>query len=181
MLQFPDDPTAVARADEYMWGKSLLVAPVAEKGASTRAVYLPHGAWHDFWTGERIEGGREISRAVDLGTIPLYARAGSILPLGPVKQHVAEKSGEPLSITVYPGADASFLLYEDDGTSFHYRTGEWMGIHVNWNDSRHMLTLRLADGSRMLPPARRDIEVKVAPNGTMHRLTFAGETVEAKL
>jgi alpha-glucosidase (family GH31 glycosyl hydrolase) len=180
-LHFPDDAAAVARADEYMWGKSLLVAPVVEKGATTRAVYLPRGAWHDFWTGERIEGGRETSRPVDLETMPLYVRAGSILPLGPVKQYVAEKSDQPLSITVYPGADASFLLYEDDGISFNYRTGEWMGIQMNWNDSRHTLTLRLADGSRMLSPARRDIEVKLAPNGTSRRLTFAGEPVEAKL
>ena len=180
-LHFPDDAAAVARADEYMWGKSLLVAPVVEKGATTRAVYLPHGAWHDFWTGERIEGGREIKRTVDLETMPLYARAGSILPLGPVKQHVAEKSDQRLSITVYPGADASFLLYEDDGISFNYRTGEWMGIRMDWNEWRRMLTLRLADGSRMQPPAGRDIEVKLAPGGTIHRLTFGGETVEVKL
>ena len=180
-LHFPDDAAAVARADEYMWGKSLLVAPVVEKGATTRAVYLPRGAWHDFWTGERIEGGRETSRPVDLETMPLYVRAGSLLPLGPVKQYVAEKSDQPLSITVYPGADASFLLYEDDGISFNYRTGEWTGIQMNWNDSRHMLTLRLADGSRMLSPARRDIEVKLAANRTSRRLTFAGEPVEAKL
>jgi hypothetical protein len=82
---------------------------------------------------------------------------------------------------VYPGADASFLLYEDDGISFNYRTGEWMGIQMNWNDSRHLLTLRLADGSRVLSPGRRDLEVKLAPNGTSRRLTFAGEPVEAKL
>jgi alpha-glucosidase/alpha-D-xyloside xylohydrolase len=180
-LHFPDDDAAVVRADEYMWGKNLLVAPVVEKGATTRAVYLPRGAWHDFWTGERIEGGRETSRPVDLETMPLYVRAGSILPLGPVKHYVAEKSDQPLSITVYPGADASFLLYEDDGISFNYRTGEWMGIQMNWNDSRHLLTLRLADGSRVLSPGRRDLEVKLAPNGTSRRLTFAGEPVEAKL
>jgi alpha-glucosidase/alpha-D-xyloside xylohydrolase len=178
-LHFPDDPAAVARADEYMWGKNLLVAPVVEKGATTRGVYLPHGAWHDFWTGEQIEGGREISRTVDLATMPLYVRAGSILPLGPVKQYVAEKLDQPLSITVYPGADASFLLYEDDGASFRYRTGEWMGIQMEWNDSRRVLTLRLADGSRMLPPARRELEVQLV-GGTPRPIAFTGRPIEAK-
>jgi alpha-glucosidase (family GH31 glycosyl hydrolase) len=178
-LHFPDDPAAVARADEYMWGKNLLVAPVVEKGATTRGVYLPNGAWHDFWTGERIEGGREISRPVDLATMPLYVRAGSILPLGPVKQYVAEQSDQPLSITVYPGADASFLLYEDDGTSFRYRTGEWMGIQMDWNDSGRVLTLHLADASRMRPPARRDLEVQLA-GGTPRPIAFTGRPIEAK-
>ncbi|HWX94895.1 MAG TPA: TIM-barrel domain-containing protein [Terriglobales bacterium] len=179
-LHFPDDPAAVARADEYLWGKNLLVAPVVEKGATARGVYLPHGAWHDFWTGERIEGGREFSRPVDLATMPLYVRAGSILPLGPVKQYVAEKSDQPLSITVYPGTDASFLLYEDDGTSFNYRTGEWMGIQMDWDDSRHVLTLRLADGSRMLPPARRDLELQLAGE-TPRSIAFTGRPIEARL
>jgi len=178
-LHFPDDAAAVARADEYMWGRNLLVAPVVEKGATTRGVYLPHGAWHDFWTGERIEGGREISRPVDLATMPLYVRTGSILPLGPVKQYVAEKPDQPLAITVYPGADASFLLYEDDGKSFNYRTGEWTGIQMDWNDARRTLTLRLADGSRMLPPARRDLEVQLA-GGTPRPLAFTGRPIEAK-
>ncbi len=179
-LHFPDDPRAVARDDEFMFGANLLVAPVVEKGASTRRVYLPQGDWHDFWRGERIAGGREITRPVDLETMPLYVRAGSILPLGPVKQYVAEKSDQPLSIIVYPGADTSFLLYEDDGTSFNYRTGEWMGIQMEWSEPGRMLTLRLAEASRMLPPSRREIEIKLATNGTMRKLTFAGTPVEVK-
>jgi alpha-glucosidase (family GH31 glycosyl hydrolase) len=76
-----------------------------EKGATARRVYLPHGAWYDFWTNECVEGGREITRPVDLETMPLHLRAGSILPLGPVKQYAAEKTDEPLSLTIYPGAD----------------------------------------------------------------------------
>jgi alpha-glucosidase (family GH31 glycosyl hydrolase) len=177
-LDFPDDPTAVARDDEYLWGSNLLVAPVVEKGADTRRVYLPRDAWHDFWSGERIEGGREISRPVDLETLPLYVRGGSILPLGPVKQHVAEKSDQPLSIAVYPGRDASFLLYEDDGTSFKYRNGEWMGVQVDWSESGRTLSLRLADGSRMLPPLRREIEIRVVTGGALRRLSFDGRPIK---
>ena len=139
----------------------MLVAPVVEKGAETRQVYLPVGGWYDFWTQERLEGSREINRKVDLETLPLYVRAGSILPLGPVKQFAGERVDQPLSVSVYPGGDASFLLYEDDGCSFNYRKGEWMGIQMDWQDADRTLTLRLAAGSRMLPPLRRNLEVKL--------------------
>jgi alpha-glucosidase (family GH31 glycosyl hydrolase) len=122
---------------------------------------LPAGNWYDFWTRERLEGGREISRHVDLETMPLYVRAGAIFPLGPVKQFTSEEVDEPVSISIYPGRDASFLLYEDDGCSFNYRKGEWMGIQMDWHDANRALTLRLATGSRMLPPTRRKLDVKL--------------------
>ena len=94
--------------------------------------------------------GREINRAVDLETIPLYVAAGTILPFGPIKQYTAEETDQPLSISIYPGADGSFLLYEDDGRSFDYRRGQWMGTRLSWNDARRTLTLSLEPGSRML-------------------------------
>jgi alpha-glucosidase (family GH31 glycosyl hydrolase) len=177
-LHFPDDPKAVACADEYLWGRSLLVAPVVEKGATARPLYLPRGAWYDFWTGERLDGGREISRPVDLETIPLYVRAGSILPLGPVKQFAAEKVDGPLSLSIYPGADASFLLYEDDGASFNYRQGEWMGIQMTWDDALRTLHLHLAPGSRMIPPKPRAIRVQLAE--TTRNLVFDGNPLEVQ-
>jgi alpha-glucosidase (family GH31 glycosyl hydrolase) len=161
-LQYPDDPQAVACGDQYLWGESVLVAPVVEKGATSRQVYLPKGDWFDFWTGEKIAGGREVRRAVDLETMPLYVRAGSLLPLGPVKQYVGEKVEGSCAITIYPGADASFLLYEDDGSSFNYRKGEWMGLRLQWQDASRKLTLRLAEGSRMLPPSPRTFDVQLA-------------------
>jgi alpha-glucosidase (family GH31 glycosyl hydrolase) len=111
--------------------------------------------------------------------MPLYVRAGSILPLGPVKQHVYEESSLPLTISIYPGADASFLLYEDDGKSFNYRKGEWMGIQMSWKDSRRVLTLRLAEGSKILPPSRRNIVVKL--NETERQFQFDGKPLEIKL
>ncbi len=175
-LHFPNDEKAVACSDEYLWGGSLLAAPVVEKGATTRRVYLPVGAWYDFWTGERLDGGREIVRPVDLETMPLYVRAGSILPLGPVKQFTAEKVDEPLSVSIYPGSDASFLLYEDDGISFRYRRGEWMGIQMAWNDTRRTLHLQLAPGSRMLPPEKRRLTVQLA--ATTRSVNFEGKPLE---
>jgi alpha-glucosidase (family GH31 glycosyl hydrolase) len=179
-LHFPDDPKAVARDDEYLWGRNLLIAPVVEKGATSRAVYLPQGRWYDFWTREKIEGGREVVRAIDLATLPMYVRAGAILPLGPVKQYTSQKIDEPLAILVYPGSDASFLLYEDDGRSFNYRKGEWMGIQIDWSEMRGRLSLRLAEGSHMLPPSPRDIDVSLVGKGS-RRITFDGTPVEVLL
>jgi alpha-glucosidase (family GH31 glycosyl hydrolase) len=178
-LHYPDDPKAVACQDEYLWGRDLLVAPVVEQGTTSRNVYLPRGAWYDFWTGERVQGETEINRKVDLETTPFYVRAGAILPLGPVKQYVGEKVDQPLSLTIYPGADGSFTLYEDDGSSFSYRKGEWMGIQMVWHDGRRVLRLSLASGSRVLPPLRRGIEVKLGQ--VTRAAVFDGHPVEVFL
>ena len=175
-LHYPDDPIAVARGDEYMWGPSLLVAPVVEPGATYRKVYLPRGAWFDFWTGEQVDGGQEISRKVDLETMPLYVRGGTILPLGPVKQYTQERVDHPLSISIYPGSNASFLLYEDDGVSFNHRKGEWMGLELDWNNAKRSLTMNLAPGSRMLSPQTRRIEVTF--NQTTQAVVFGGHRLD---
>jgi alpha-glucosidase/alpha-D-xyloside xylohydrolase len=175
-LHYPDDSKSAACPDEYLWGRNVLVAPVVEQGATSRKVYLPRGVWYDFWTRERLEGGCELMRPVDLETMPLYVRAGTIMPLGPLKQHVDEKPDEPLSILIYPGADDSFLLYEDDGRTFNYRKGEWMGTDLRWSDARRTLTLRLAPGSRMLPQLRRHIEVRL--DAVVRNLDFDGTARE---
>lgn len=177
-LHYPDDPNAVNRGDEYLWGRDILVAPVVEKGVAERKLYLPQGVWHDFWTNEKHEGGREITRPVDLGTIPLYVRAGGVIPMGPLKQYTGEKVDGPLEISVYPGANGSFLLYEDDGSSFEYRKGEWMGIQIEWNDARKVLTLRLAPRSRMLQPAKRELRVKLGD--VVKSAVFEGRHLEVR-
>jgi alpha-glucosidase/alpha-D-xyloside xylohydrolase len=174
-LHFPNDPKSMGCEHEYLWGNSMLVAPVVEKGASSRRIYLPPATWYDFWTGERLEGGREIDRTVDLETMPLYVRAGSILPLGPMKQYVDEKVESPITLSIFPGADASFLLYEDDGISFDYRSGNWTGIAMVWNDARRTLELTLASGSRMLSQSSRMIDVQLL--GEKKSTTFQGKPV----
>jgi alpha-glucosidase/alpha-D-xyloside xylohydrolase len=180
-LHHPDDAQAVARGDQYLWGKDILVSPVVEKGAVSRRLYLPRGEWFDFWTEDRIAGGREIDRPVDLATMPLHVRAGAILPFGPIKQYVDETVDEPLSLGIYPGADGAFTLYEDDGRTFDYRAGAWMGIEIRWNDASRRLTLRLAPGSRILPPARRPISVRVAGERAIRSAVFAGRPIEIRL
>lgn len=173
-LHYPDDPIAVERSDEYLWGRDVLVAPVVEQGATSRTVYLPRGAWYDFWTGERQEGGREIVRKVDLETMPLYVRAGSILPLGPVKQYTEEHVDEPLGVTIYPGADGSFLLYDDDGRSFNYRQGEWSGIQMTFHNARRALSLKQI--SRQT--SRRSLRVKLGD--TTRDIEFEGRPMEVR-
>jgi alpha-glucosidase (family GH31 glycosyl hydrolase) len=160
-LHYPDEAAAVERGDQYLWGRDVLVAPVFEKGARSRSLYLPRGTWYDFWNREKVEGGREITRPVDLETMPLYVRAGAIIPMGPVKQYTEEKVDGPLEIHVYPGADGRFLLYEDDGKSFNFKKGEWMGIQMAWSDARRTLSMQAAPGSRMLGPAKRNMEVQL--------------------
>jgi alpha-glucosidase (family GH31 glycosyl hydrolase) len=178
-LHYPGDPAAVARGDVYLWGRDVLVAPVVERGATARKLYLPRGAWYDFWTGERLEGGREVTRKVDLETMPLYVRAGAILPLGPVKQYTSENVDAPLEVIIHPGADGAFLFYEDDGGSFNYRGGEWTGIPMAWNDARRTLSLRLAGGSKMLAPQRK---MAIGIVGASRReVVFSGHPLEIKL
>jgi alpha-glucosidase (family GH31 glycosyl hydrolase) len=180
-LHHPDDPRAVARGDEYLWGRDVLVAPVTEKGATSRALYLPRGSWYDFWTEERVEGGREITRAVDLATLPLYVRAGALLPMGPVKQHTGERGDGPLTMRVHPGADGVFTLYEDDGLSFNHRQGDWMGIRMEWKDARRRLTLGLVEGSRLREAGRREIELRVAGGQAARTVVFEGRPLDVRL
>lgn len=153
-LHYPGDATAVARDDEYLFGGDLLVAPVVEKGATQRSLYLPAGDWFDFWTGERRRGGGEITRPVDLATMPLYVRAGAVLPLGPVLQYTEQPSAEPLTLCVYPGADGVAGVYDDDGSSFDFHRGDFLRIDLRWQDAARRLSLRLASGARMLGAPR---------------------------
>jgi alpha-glucosidase/alpha-D-xyloside xylohydrolase len=180
-LHYPNDPAAVARGDQFLWGRDLLVSPVVEKGATSRRLYLPRGTWFDFWTDARLEGGREINREVDLETMPLHVRAGTVLPLAPVRQYVDQAVDEPLTLVVYPGADGSASIYEDDGRSFDYRKGDAMRIEMAWRDRDRRLTLRLAPGTRMRPPKERRIRVRVAGASVTRDVVFRGRPLEVTL
>jgi len=180
-LHHPDDATAVARGDEYLWGRDMLVAPVVEKGATSRTVYLPRGEWIDFWTEERVSGGREVERPVDLATMPLYVRAGAVIPMDPVRQYADEPIAEPMTFVVYPGASGTSQWYEDDGHTFDFRRGEWMRVSMAWNDASRRLSVRLAPGSKMLAPTRRTINVRVAGQQTTTTIELAGRPVQVTL
>jgi len=178
-LHYPEDATAVARGDEYLWGRDMLVAPVTAKGATERKVYLPRGDWYDFWTEGKVAGGTEITRTVDLATMPVYVRAGAVIPFGPLKQYTGERVDAPLTLVVYPGADAALTIYEDDGETFDYRRGEWAKVRVTWNDSRRILSLRTMPGSKLNLSAR-EIEVRLASEKTTRKAPFVGKPIDFK-
>jgi alpha-glucosidase/alpha-D-xyloside xylohydrolase len=184
-LHHADDPAAVARGDEYLWGRDILVAPVVERGAKSRAVYLPRGTWFDFWTEERIEGGREIERAVDLATMPLYVRAGAVIPMGPVKQFTdeapADPAGDVLTLVVYPGGSGVSTLYEDDGHTFAHRQGAWTRHQMEWHDDAGVLSLRVARGSATPRGAPRRFETRLAGSSRVVSYLFKGDAVALRV
>ena len=149
IFDFADDEEALKQDNEYMFGQSLLVCPVTEGGATQWPVYLPEneGGWYDFHSGKKYEGRKYADVAVDIESIPVFVKAGSILPIGPAKQSAAEKSDEPVVLNIYPGADASFRLYEDEGDNLNYEEGLSSTIEMNWDDSSRKLTIGKRIGS----------------------------------
>ncbi len=139
-MDFPDDPHVAKIGDEYMFGPAFLVAPVTEQGATSRKVYLPAGSdWYNYWTNERVKGGATIEVSAPIATIPLFVRAGSIVPLG----SEILSTNEPQSIAsirVYPGADGAFTLYNDDGKTYAYEKGESSITHLHWNNASGQFT-----------------------------------------
>ena len=138
-MDFPNDPNIAGIPDEYMFGPALLVAPVTKQGATHRKVYLPAGSdWYNYWTNERIKGGQTITADAPIDTIPLFARAGSILPLGSAIQSTKEEQAIA-SVRVYSGGDADFTLFSDDGTTYSYEKGVSSITKLHWDDATHQL------------------------------------------
>ena len=146
-LHYPNDSKAAGIGSQYLWGRDLLIAPVFKKGATTRDVYLPEGEWYDWWTNEKKQGGKTISREVNLATMPVYVRAGAIIPFDPVRQYVHEIVQSPTTLKVYTGANGDYTLYDDDGISQDYLAGEGTLTHILWNDKEKKLTLEPAPDS----------------------------------
>jgi alpha-D-xyloside xylohydrolase len=139
-LDFPNDPKVADVRDEYMFGPAFLVAPVTEQGATSREVYLPAGAdWYNYWTNELVKGGQTITVAAPIDTIPLFVRAGSIIPLGaPVESTHQMQAIE--KIRVYPGADAAFTLFSDDGITYAYEQGAGSITRLHWDNAAGKFT-----------------------------------------
>jgi alpha-D-xyloside xylohydrolase len=141
VMDFRTDVRAQDIGDQFLYGPALLVSPVTEPGATARRLYLPQARWYDFWTGASVEGGRAVDAASPLDRIPIYVRAGSILPLGPDVEHSAQKPADPIELRVYRGADASFTLYEDEGDGYDYEKGAYASIPLRWDEAGHALTI----------------------------------------
>jgi alpha-glucosidase (family GH31 glycosyl hydrolase) len=182
-LHYPDDPKARALGSQFLWGRDLLVAPVFTKGATSRDVYLPKGEWYDWWTNAKSTGGQTISRTVDLATMPIYVRAGAIVPVDPVRQYASEPVTEPTTLRVYGGADGQYTLYEDDGISQEYLKGRGSWTRMTWNDRTRQLTLEPgAPAGATNEAVERRFRVELLPEGTRTDLTYRGRrlTVEVR-
>lgn len=149
VMDFPADHQALEQRHEFMFGPSLLVAPVTEGKVKQWSVYLPEytQGWIDFWSGEKINGGQSVNIDVTLDKIPLFVKAGSILPLGPEKQYASEDTDKPWEIRIYPGADATFDIYEDEGDNYNYEQGKSATFQLTWKDAEKMLEISDRKGS----------------------------------
>jgi alpha-D-xyloside xylohydrolase len=158
VFDYQKDTKVYGIADQFMYGPALLVNPVITAGATSRSVYLPAGSWYDFWTGASATGGTTVTADAPLSKIPLYVKAGSIIPMGPNIQYATE-SIDPLEIRVYKGANGSFTLYEDEGDSYNYETGKYSTITFTWDDAGKKLSIGDRNGSYTGMPASRTFNV----------------------
>jgi alpha-D-xyloside xylohydrolase len=167
VMDFAKDKNALDINDQFMFGKSLLVSPVtnpmyvkhALEGKDSifvedfstlkmKETYLPVSTdWYDFWTGEKIAGGKKVKKETPIDIIPVYVKAGTIMPIGPAVQYAEEKKWDNLQIRVYPGADGKFVLYEDENDNYNYEKGTYATITFSWNDKKRTLTISDRNGS----------------------------------
>jgi alpha-D-xyloside xylohydrolase len=140
-MDFPGDVRARNIGDQFLFGPAILVNPVTEPGATSRHLYLPNAEWYDFWTGRAVMGGSTIDAAAPLDRMPLYVRAGSILPMGPELQYSTEKPEDPIELRVYTGANVNFTLYEDENDTYDYEKGVYATIPLVWDDAAKTLTI----------------------------------------
>lgn len=160
-MDFPSDKTAGTINDQYMFGPAFMVSPVYEMGARSRDVYLPNGAgWYDFYSGRHYDGGQTITAEAPLARMPLFVRAGSLVPAGPAVQYADQVMNADLTMNVYVGADGKFELYEDDGRSYDYEKGEWSRIPFTYNDAAGELTIGKRIGGFPEMAANRKIYIR---------------------
>jgi alpha-D-xyloside xylohydrolase len=143
VMDFPKDPQVIGIGDQYLFGPSIMVTPVTTAGATNFSVYLPaaNAPWHDFWTGETLNGGQRVDAAAPVETVPLFVKPGSIIPMGPFLQYSSEKPADPIELRIYRGADGKFTLYEDEGDTYDYEKGKYATIPISWDDAGQTLEI----------------------------------------
>jgi alpha-D-xyloside xylohydrolase len=212
---FAADKRVWNMTDEFMFGRSILAAPIVEPqytqeriiredamtgwdkkevgeekaevgdvdwtAPKTAVKYLPKGAlWYDFWTGKTYKGGQMVTLQTSFDRVPMFVRAGSILPMGPEMQYVGEKAWDNLEIRIYPGADGTFTLYEDEGDNYNYEKGVYTTIPFVWNDKARCLSIGTRQGSYPGMLASRQFTV-ILPDGTSKTVSYSGESVTVNL
>jgi len=177
VMDWRNDVEAQNTGDEYLFGPAILVSPVTAQGAASRTVYLPKATWYDFWTGEKVEGGKRIEADAPLEKMPLFVREGSIVPMGPAMEWSTEKPADPIELRIYPGADGDFTLYEDENDGYNYTKGAHATIRLLWDDAAKTLTIGARDGSYPGMAAHHTFKVVLVGNG--HGVGI-GETATAE-
>lgn len=191
VMDFPNDRRARNINDQYMFGPALLIAPVTEYRARQRSVYFPQGTdWYDLRSGQMYRGGTDATIAAPVEKVPVFVRAGSIVPTGPQVQYTAEKLDAPLTIIVYTGADGAFTLYDDAGTTYGYERGEFSSIPMTWNNATGTLSIGVRSGTYPGMPAGRTINVRFVSGPSadagnfdapaQRTVQYAGQAVEIK-
>ena len=176
VMDWREDAKTRNISDEFMFGPALLVNPILEEGALHRDVYLPPApVWYDFWTGSSVNGGQKIKAEAPLERMPLFIRAGSILPLGPEIEYADQKPGDPIELRIYPGADGSFELYQDEGDNYDYEKGAHAIIPIEWSQKNKTLTI--GDRAGTYPGIQAEIKFHIVWVSPGHGV---GESVEAK-
>lgn len=184
IMDWQNDPKVAGIGDQFMFGPALLVNPVTEEGATSRAVYLPAAnAWYDFWSGEKLAGGRRIVAEAPLDRIPVYVKAGSILPLGPEVEYAEQRTEEPTELRVYRGSDGSFALYDDQGDTYAYEKGAHAIIPLQWDDKSAALTIGGRQGEYPGMPRERVFRIVVvdgAKGGAPKEVRYTGQPIAVR-
>jgi alpha-D-xyloside xylohydrolase len=161
VMDFPNDPKVRRVGEEYLFGPALLVAPVTRFGARTWDVYLPAGTrWYDFYTGRAYDGGQTVAADAPLARVPLFVRAGAIVPTGPAVEYTDQNPGGPITLFVYAGADGALDLYEDDGTTYAYQDGAFTRIPIRYDDATGTVTIGARQGAYPGMATRRTFNVR---------------------
>jgi len=160
-LEFPDDDSLTTNGEEFMFGGNLLVAPKVWPFTDAYTVTLPKGDWYDYWTGNRVDGGKALQVDPPLDTLPVYVRAGSILPQQPLIQHVGETPSGPLELRVYPGPQCSGDLYMDDGDTLAYQHGESLRVHFTCSVSTSGIQIEVGAAQGPYQPWFKDLQIVV--------------------
>lgn len=191
---FAADKKVWNMTDEFMFGRSILAAPILDpqytnnvaaaidwSTPKTVTKYLPKGTlWYDFWTGKSYRGGQSVTLQTSLDRVPMFVRAGSILPLGPEMQYTGEKPWDNLELRLYPGADGTFTLYEDEGDTYRYEQGVYTTIRFDWNDQARTLTIAERQGSYPGMLSSRQFTV-ILPDGTTKTISYHGHPITLTL
>ena len=176
VMDFAGDRKTWEVGDEYLFGPAFLAAPVTQYKARSRKVYLPAGSnWYDFYSGRSVKGGQTIDAAAPYERMPLFVRAGSIVPTGPEIQHTGNNSHSPLTLNIYTGADGSFSLYEDDGVSRQYLHDQYSRIPMRWDERTRTLGIGAREGSYSGMGGTRSIRVRWMKPGVARALEFDGK------